>query len=80
MLFECEVNVGGVVKNIIFQFCIFVELIQYDIDFVVVYGVKFEYGCLFDLIIEQLKNQGFYYVLIVIGIDKNSGVKLVGDN
>lgn len=51
-LFEREVNAGGVVKNIIFQFRIFVELIQYDIDFVVVYGVKFEYGCLFDLIIE----------------------------
>ena len=45
-----------------------------------VQGVKFEYGCSPDLTIEQLKNQGFHYVLIATGTDKNSGVKLAGDN
>ncbi len=42
--------------------------------------MKFEYGCSPDLTVEQLKNQGFHYVLIAAGTDKNSGVKLAGDN
>lgn len=42
--------------------------------------MKFEYGCSPDLTVEQLKNQGFHYVLIATGTDKNSGVKLAGDN
>ncbi len=67
-------------KNIIPQFRIPAELIQHDIDFVAAHGVKFEYGCSPDLTIEQLKNQGFHYVLIATGTDKNSGVKLAGDN
>ncbi|MBI0830848.1 FAD-dependent oxidoreductase, partial [Escherichia coli] len=79
-LFEREANAGGVVKNIIPQFRIPAELIQHDIDFVAAHGVKFEYGCSPDLTIEQLKNQGFHYVLIATGTDKNSGVKLAGDN
>ncbi len=79
-LFEREANAGGVVKNIIPQFRIPAELIQHDIDFVADHGVKFEYGCSPDLTIEQLKNQGFHYVLIATGTDKNSGVKLAGDN
>ncbi|HGT7889040.1 TPA: putative selenate reductase subunit YgfK [Escherichia coli] len=79
-LFEREANAGGVVKNIIPQFRIPAELIQHDIDFVADHGVKFEYGCSPDLTVEQLKNQGFHYVLIATGTDKNSGVKLAGDN
>lgn len=79
-LFEREANAGGVVKNIIPQFRIPAELIQHDIDFVAAHGVKFEYGCSPDLTVEQLKNQGFHYVLIATGTDKNSGVKLAGDN
>lgn len=69
-LFEREANAGGVVKNIIPQFRIPAELIQHDIDFVADHGVKFEYGCSPDLTVEQLKNQGFHYVLIATGTIK----------
>ncbi|WP_308560651.1 putative selenate reductase subunit YgfK [uncultured Klebsiella sp.] len=79
-LFEREANAGGVVKNIIPQFRIPAELIQHDIDFVADHGVKFEYGCDAHLTVQQLKNQGYQYVLIATGTDKNSGVKLEGDN
>lgn len=79
-LFEREQNAGGVVKNIIPQFRIPGELIQHDIDFVAAHGVKFEYGCDPHLTIGQLQRAGFHYILIGIGSDKNSGVKLEGDN
>ena len=77
-LFEREANAGGVVKNIIPRFRMPAELIQHDIDFVEEHGVKFEYGCDPKLTVDQLKAKGFEYVLIGIGTDKNSGVKLEG--
>lgn len=79
-LFEREENAGGVVKNIIPQFRIPGELIQHDIDFVVNHGVKIVYGCDPHLSVEKLQQQGFHYVLVGTGTDKNSGVKLRGDN
>lgn len=79
-LFEREANAGGVVKNIIPQFRIPAELIQHDIDFVADHGVKFEFGCDPQLTIDKLQQQGFEYVFVGIGTDKNSGVKLAGDN
>ncbi|MFB5744952.1 putative selenate reductase subunit YgfK [Cedecea sp. S5-13] len=79
-LFERETNAGGVVRNIIPQFRIPGELIQQDIDFVVNHGVNIVYGCDPQLSVEKLQQQGFRYVLIGTGTDKNSGVKLHGDN
>ncbi|HGM5488839.1 TPA: putative selenate reductase subunit YgfK [Serratia fonticola] len=79
-LFEREANAGGVVKNIIPQFRIPAELIQHDIDFVAAHGVKMVYGCDTDLTVDKLQQQGFDYVFIGIGTDKNSGVKLAGNN
>ncbi|STW78971.1 oxidoreductase [Klebsiella michiganensis] len=67
-------------KNIIPQFRIPGELIQHDIDFVVAHGVKIEYGCDPHLSVEKLQAKGFRYVLVGTGTDKNSGVKLGGDN
>jgi putative selenate reductase len=79
-LFEREKNAGGVVKNVIPQFRIPGELIQHDIDFVTDHGVKIEYGCDPQLTVAKLKDAGFHYVMVGIGTDKNSGVKLEGDN
>ena len=79
-LFEREANAGGVVKNIIPQFRIPAELIQQDIEFVVNHGVNIVYGCDPQLTVEKLRQEGFRYVLVGTGTDKNSGVKLNGDN
>ncbi|WP_054178928.1 putative selenate reductase subunit YgfK [Trabulsiella odontotermitis] len=79
-LFEREENAGGVVRNIIPQFRIPGELIQHDIDFVVAHGVNIVYGCDPHLTVDQLKQEGFRYVLVGTGTAKNSGVKLAGDN
>ncbi|MEX3019757.1 putative selenate reductase subunit YgfK [Kluyvera sp. STS39-E] len=79
-LFEREANAGGVVRNIIPQFRIPGELIQQDIDFVVSHGVDIVYGCDPHLTVDKLQQEGFRYVLVGTGTDKNSGVKLRGDN
>ncbi len=79
-LFEREANAGGVVKNIIPQFRIPADVIEHDIEFVAAHGVKFVYGCDPELTVDTLQQQGFEYVFIGIGADKNSGVKLAGDN
>lgn len=79
-VFEREANAGGVVQNIIPQFRIPGELIQHDIDFVCDHGVKIEYDCDPHLTVDKLQAAGFRYVLVGIGTDKNSGVKLGGDN
>lgn len=79
-VFEKEANAGGVVANIIPHFRIPRETIEHDIQFVADHGVKFEYGCDPRLTVDKLLEQGFTYVLVAIGTDKNSGVKLAGDN
>lgn len=79
-LFEREANAGGVVRNIIPQFRIPGELIQHDIDFVVSHGVEIVYDCDPHLTVEKLRQAGFHYVLVGTGTDKNSGVRLRGDN
>ncbi|VDR26889.1 NAD-dependent dihydropyrimidine dehydrogenase sunbunit PreT [Raoultella terrigena] len=79
-LFEREANAGGVVRNIIPRFRIPGELIQHDIDFVVNHGVNIVYGCDPQLTVEKLRGEGYRYVLVGTGTDKNSGVSLGGDN
>lgn len=79
-LFEREASAGGVCGQIVPRFRLPEELVRRDIDFVAEHGVKFEYGCDPKLTVDQLKAQGFEYVLIGIGADKNSGVKLEGSH
>ena len=79
-LFEREANAGGVVRNIIAQFRIPAELVEHDIDFVIRHGVNLVYGCDPHLSVEKLQQEGFHYVLVGTGTDKNSGVPLGGDN
>ncbi len=79
-LFEREASAGGVCGHIVPRFRLPEELVRHDIDFVAEHGVKFEYGCDPRLTVDQLKAKGFEYVLIGIGADRNSGVKLEGSN
>ena len=44
------------------------------------HGVKIVYGCDPHLSVEKLQQEGFQYVLVGIGTNKNSGVTLRGDN
>jgi putative selenate reductase len=79
-LIEREASAGGVCGQIVPRFRLPEELVRHDIDFIAEHGVKFEYGCDPELTVDQLKARGFEYVLIGIGADKNSGVKLEGSH
>ena len=79
-LFEREASAGGVCEHIVPRFRLPEELVRHDIDFVAEHGVRFEYGCDPALTVDRLRAQGFEYVLIGIGADKNSGVQLEGSN
>ncbi len=79
-LFEREASAGGVCGHIVPRFRLPEAIVRHDIDFVAEHGVKFEYGCDPRLTVEQLQAQGFEYVLVGIGADKNSGVQLEGGN
>jgi putative selenate reductase len=79
-LFEREANAGGVCGHIVPRFRLPEALVRHDIDFVAEHGVKFEYGCDPRLSVDQLQARGFEYILIGIGADKSSGVKLEGSN
>ena len=79
-LFEREAHAGGVCGHIVPRFRLPEELVRHDIDFVADHGVKFEYGCDPALTVDELKAQGFEYVLIGIGADKSSGIRLEGAN
>jgi putative selenate reductase len=79
ILFEKEKNAGGVVNNIVPKFRIPAEIIQHDINFVAEHGVEFIYGC-DNLTIQDLKNKGYQYICLGIGVDKGTEVKLAGNN
>ena len=79
-LFEREAHAGGVCGHIVPRFRLPEELVRHDIDFVAEHGVKFEYGCDPALTVDELRAQGFEYVLIGIGADKSSGIRLEGTN
>ena len=79
-LFEREASAGGVCGHIVPRFRLPEAIVRHDINFVAEHGVKFEYGCDPRLTVEQLQAQGFEYVLVGIGADKNSGVQLEGGN
>lgn len=77
-LFEREPSAGGVCGHIVPRFRLPESIIRHDIDFVAAHGVKFVYGCDPALTVDQLKAQGFEYVLIGIGADKSSGMTIEG--
>jgi len=79
-LFEREAHAGGVCGHIVPRFRLPEELVRHDIEFVADHGVKFEYGCDPALTVDELEAQGFEYVLIGIGADKSSDIRLEGGN
>ena len=79
-LFEREASAGGVCGHIVPRFRLPEALVRHDIDFVAEHGVRFEYGCDPALTVDGLIAQGFEYVLIGIGADSSSGIRLEGGN
>lgn len=68
-IFEKTDKAGGTVRHTIPKFRIPQDVIDKDIEFVKMHGVKVIYNSPVDLSIEDLKGQGFKYIFIGIGAE-----------
>ena len=79
-VFEREKSAGGVVNHIIPEFRIDREVIESDVEFIKMFGVKFNYGVVSeDVTVEALKKKGFDVLLYAIGSEKGNYLNLEGE-
>lgn len=71
-------NAGGVVENIIPQFRIPREIIEQDVEFIKAHGAEFKFGVDPKFTIEGLKAEGYKYVIIGIGAEGGTALKIDG--
>ncbi|MFP4267058.1 MAG: putative selenate reductase subunit YgfK [Spirochaetaceae bacterium] len=75
---EKQPNAGGVVRNVIPHFRLPQEAIEKDIEFIKKSGVDFQFGVSPDFAAEDLKNDGYTYVFLGIGAEKDNRMELDG--
>jgi putative selenate reductase len=63
-------SAGGVIEHVIPKFRISAEAILHDINFVKAHGVTFKYSMPVDFKIEDLKKEGYKYVVVATGAEK----------
>ncbi|MFA7108600.1 MAG: putative selenate reductase subunit YgfK [Sphaerochaetaceae bacterium] len=79
-VFEREKSAGGVVNHIIPEFRIDREVIESDVEFIKMFGVKFNFGVdSEDVTAEALKEKGFDVLLYAIGSEKGNQLNLEGE-
>lgn len=74
-VFEKKSSLGGVVKNIIPEFRISNQAIERDVALIQAMGVKVELNSEITQI-EELKKQGFDYIILAVGASKPGALKL----
>jgi len=75
---EKQPNAGGVVRNVIPHFRLPQEAIEKDIDFIEKHGVEFKFGVSPDFSVEDLKREGYSYIFLGIGAEKDNQMNLDG--
>ncbi len=75
-VFEKEMNAGGIVKNIIPHFRLPDEAIEKNIQFIERHGVRFVFGCEYNFDLEQLKKEGYQYIVLAIGAGISNTIEL----
>ncbi len=79
-VFEREESAGGVVRHVIPGFRLPVEAIEADIEFIKKHGVEFEFGVSEDDIkVNALKKDGYSFVFVAVGAEKDNPIPLEGD-
>lgn len=76
-IYEKRNSLGGIVKHIVPEFRISSESVNMDIDLVSKMGVKFELGSE-QCSVDNLKSQGYKYILFAIGAWKPNNLKRLG--
>ncbi|MCX6150841.1 MAG: putative selenate reductase subunit YgfK [Ignavibacteriales bacterium] len=79
-IFEKTEKAGGTVQHVIPNFRLPQDAIDKDIEFIKLFGVKFEFGISSDFSLDELRNQGFKYFYLAIGAGKSRELKLAGNN
>ena len=79
-VFEKHQNAGGVVRHVIPHFRLPVEAIERDIEFIKAHGVEFQFGANPHMTRDELRSQGFTYIFLGIGAEKDNPMKLDGSD
>jgi len=77
-VFEKHQSAGGVVRHVIPHFRLPVETIERDVEFIRNHGVEFRFGCDPHLTRENLVSQGFTYIFLGIGAEKDNPLQVEG--
>lgn len=75
---EKHKSAGGVIEHVIPKFRISAEAIEHDINFVKAHGVKFKYGMSVGFKIDDLKKEGYKYVVVATGAEKVKAYDIKG--
>jgi len=79
-IFERERNAGGVVRNVIPEFRIPVDVVEADVEYILAHGVKAHWGVKpEDVTVEKLKKEGFGYLFYACGAEKENAIRLEGE-
>lgn len=71
-------SAGGVIEHVIPKFRISAEAIEHDINFVKAHGVKFKYSMAAEFKIDDLKKEGYKYVVVATGAEKVKAYNIEG--
>lgn len=77
-VFEKHQSAGGVVRHVIPHFRLPVETIERDVEFIRNHGVEFRFGCDPRLTREELTSQGYTYIFLGIGAEKDNPLQVEG--
>jgi putative selenate reductase len=78
-VFERQQSAGGVVEHVVPAFRIPHEAVEKDVQFIKEHGVEFEFGAdPAKLKAEALKQQGYDYIFLGIGAEKDKGLRIEG--
>ncbi|MBI9098240.1 MAG: putative selenate reductase subunit YgfK [Spirochaetaceae bacterium] len=75
---EKHESAGGVIEHVIPKFRISAEAIEHDINFVKAHGVKFKYGVPVEFKIDDLKKEGYKYIVVATGAEKVKAYDIEG--
>ncbi len=78
VVFEKHDGPGGVVRHVIPHFRLPVKAIERDVEFIKAHGVEFEFGANPKMTRDDLRAQGFSFIFLGIGAEKDNPLKLKG--
>lgn len=79
-VFEKEASAGGTVRHIIPGFRLPQEIINRDIEFIMKHGVKFNFNAGYEFSVQDLRTEGYKYIIAAIGAGLSNIPDITGSN